>query len=129
MKKTFWKKIAAVVIIIVMLVVAMPVRVWAGENDECGKGKIKTNLFGCIEDKESSAMFTILGIVLNVLTVGVGVLGVLGIVISGVQYLTARDNEAQMAKARKRILEVIIGLIVYAVMYLVLNNLLIPGGI
>ena len=127
MKKTFWKKIVAVVMTVAVLATAMPVRVWADE--ECQNG-IKTNLFGCIEDdKDGKAMFTILGIVLNVLTVGVGVLGVLGIVISGVQYLTARDNEAQMAKARKRILEVVIGLVVYAVMYLVLSNLLIPGGI
>lgn len=98
--------------------------------DDCPDGTIETNIFGCVEDNDKGgAMFKILEIVLTVLTYGVGIGGVLGIVISGIQYLTARDNEAQAAKARRRILEVVIGLIVYAVMYIVLNFLLIPGGI
>lgn len=91
---------------------------------------IETNLFGCVDDDGSgSAIFQVLYTILQVLTYGVGIGGVVGIVVSGIQYLTARDNEAQAAKARRRILEVVIGLIVYAVMYVVLNFLLIPGGI
>ncbi len=120
------KKVLAIVIGIVMscslLAVVIPNRAFA----DC----IETNIFGCVDDDgNGSAMFTVLGIILTVLTYGVGIGGVIGIVISGIQYLTARDNEAQAAKARRRILEVVIGLIVYAVMYVVLNFLLMPSGV
>ena len=92
--------------------------------------RIETNLLGMVcDDGHGSAMKATLNLILKVLTYGVGVGGVVGIVISGIQYLTARDNEAQAAKARRRILEVVIGLIVYAVMYVVLEFLLIPSGV
>ncbi len=101
-----------------------------GSKKYCNVGKlIETNIFGDICDINGTAMFYFINVVLQVLTYGVGVGGVVGIVISGIQYLTARDNEAQAAKARRRILEVVIGLVVYAVMYVVLKFLLIPGGI
>ncbi len=91
--------------------------------------RIETNVFGFVcDDGNGSAMRATINLVLQILTYGVGIGGVLGIVISGIQYLTARDNEAQAAKARRRILEVVIGLIVYAVMYVVLNFILIPSG-
>jgi len=83
---------------------------------------------GYCDDGEGGGVYEILYIVLNVLTIGVGVLGTLGIVISGIQYLTAGDNEQQVATAKKRIVEVVIGLAIYAVMYVVLQWL-IPGGI
>ncbi len=50
----------------------------------------------------------------------------IGVVIAGIQYLTARDNEAQVAAAKKRLVEVVIGLVAWAAMFVVLR-LLIPG--
>lgn len=100
-------------------------------QDPCPDG-VRTSILGggeCYtDDGKGSGIFDILAVVLNVMTIGVGVLGVLGIVISGIQYLTARDNEAQMAKAKQRIFEVALGLLVYAAMYALLQWLL-PGGI
>ena len=61
------------------------------------------------------------------MTYGVGVLGTLGIVISGIQYATAGDNEGQTIKAKGRILNVVIGLLLWAAMYAILQ-FLIPGG-
>ena len=104
--------------------------VGAGKN-ECGDG-VKTSILGgggCYtDDGEGSGVYEILLIVLNILTAGVGVLGVLGLVISGVTYLTARDNEQQVAKAKQRILQIVIGLAIFAVLYVGLQWL-IPGGI
>ena len=80
------------------------------------------------EDSEGGGIFCILNIVLEVFTYGVGIAGTLGIVISGVQYLTARDNEAQMTKAKSRIIIIVIGLAVYAVMWGFLQWIL-PGGV
>lgn len=79
-------------------------------------------------DTDGSGIYRILNIVVNVLTMGVGILGTLGVVIAGVMYMTAAGNEAQMTKAKKRILEVVLGLVVYGVMWVVMQWL-IPGGV
>ena len=66
--------------------------------------------------------------VLTVLTWGVGIAATLGLVISGMQYIAARDSIEQMTKARRRIINIIIGLAIYAAMWGILNWL-IPGGL
>ena len=58
----------------------------------------------------------------------IGALGAVGIVIAGIQYLTAGGNEAQVTKAKNRLIQVVIGLIAYGLMATVLN-FLIPGGV
>lgn len=83
---------------------------------------------GEAEGSKGEGIFCILNIVLNVLTTGVGVLGTLGIVISGVQYMTARDSAEQLTKAKNRLINIVIGLAVYAVMWGFLQWI-IPGGI
>ena len=99
--------------------------------DPCPEG-VKTSIIGgggCYtDDGKGGGVYEILLIILNILTAGVGVLGVLGLVISGVTYLTARDNEQQVAKAKSRILQIVIGLAIFAVLYVGLQWL-IPGGI
>jgi len=65
---------------------------------------------------------------LSVLTFGAGALGVVGITIAGVMYMTARDNTEQTAKAKKRLLEVAVALIFLAGAGAV-TNWLVPGGI
>lgn len=68
----------------------------------------------------------ILNLVVNVLTYGIGVLGVAGIVFSGIQYTSSQGDPAKMAKAKNRIIQIIIGLVIYAVMYAALA-FLVPG--
>ena len=70
----------------------------------------------------------ILKLVLNILIYGIGVAAVIGVVIAGILYLTARDSEAQVATAKKRLYEVVIGLVLWVAMYSLLN-FLIPGGL
>ena len=100
-------------------------------EDPCPDG-IRTSVLGdggCYSDNgDGDGIFSILALILNIMTIVVGALGVFGIAFSGVQYMTARDNEAQMAKAKQRIFEVVLGLAVYALMYSLLQWLL-PGGI
>ena len=101
-------------------------------NKVCPDGQVYTTILGgggCQDAGTSGeGIFSILGLILNILTYGVGIAGVLGIVISGIQYLTARDNEQQVAKAKSRIINIIIGLAIYAVMWGFLQWI-IPGGI
>lgn len=70
----------------------------------------------------------LLMLVLNVLVYGLGVAAVLGTIIAGVLYMTARDSEQQVMVAKRRLYEIIVGLVAWALMYGLLNWL-IPGGL
>lgn len=70
----------------------------------------------------------ILKLILNILVYGIGVAAVVGVVVAGIMYLTARDSEAQVAAAKKRLYEVVIGLVLWVAMWSLLNWL-IPGGL
>lgn len=99
------------------------------DSKECDDGKVKTNFFGndqCIDGQDG--IFMVLNVLLSVLTWGIGIAGTLGIVISGIQYMTAKDDPVQMTKAKNRLIQIIIGLAIYAVMWAFLQWLL-PGGV
>lgn len=59
--------------------------------------------------------------IVDILTVGVGILAVIGITVVGIQYLTASGNEEKTRKAKRRILEIVIGLVVYVLIYGILK--------
>ena len=63
-------------------------------------------------------------LVVDILSIGVGIFGVIGIAITGIQYLTAGGSEEQTRKAKRRLFEIIIGLAVYAVAAALLSWLL-----
>jgi hypothetical protein len=77
---------------------------------------------------EDSAAWKILLLVLNIMTAGVGILAVGGIVYGAILYTTSSDSQEQTKKAKDVIRNVVIGILAYAGMYLLLN-FLIPGGI
>lgn len=91
---------------------------------DCGKDQVDTSLFGCVDGKDGEGIFLVLNVVLTVLTFGVGIVGTVGIVIAGIQYASAKDNEQQVAKAKMRILQIVIGMIIWAVLYTALRWLL-----
>lgn len=59
--------------------------------------------------------------VVDILSIGVGILGVIGISIVGIQYLTAGGNEEKTRKAKRRMLEIVLGLAVYVILYAILR--------
>lgn len=77
---------------------------------------------------EGGGIGYLLNLVLSVLVYGVGVAGVFGVTIAGVMYLTARDSAEQTTKAKKRLMEVAVGMVAFAVMGGLLSWL-IPGGL
>lgn len=79
-------------------------------------GQGSDGALGC-ECGNGESVRSVLGYVVNILTVGVGILGVVGISITGVQYLTAGGNEEQVKKAKRRLFEIVIGLAFYAVIF------------
>ena len=94
---------------------------------------VKTSIIDCTQSGEGSdvtqsGVWGILLLVLNILTAGVGIAAVGGIVYASVLYTTSSDSADQTKKAKTVIRDVVIGLIAYAGMYLLLN-FLVPGGI
>ncbi|MBR3322352.1 hypothetical protein IKG05_01795 [Candidatus Saccharibacteria bacterium] len=67
---------------------------------------------------------SILNLVVDIMTVGVGILGVIGITVVGIQYLTAGGNEEKTRKSKRRMFEIVIGLVAYVLIYAALKWLL-----
>lgn len=78
------------------------------------------------DDPDGGGVMCILTSVMDVMSVGIGILGVLGITIVGIQYLTAGGNEEKTRKAKRRMLEIVIGIVAYVLIYVFLKFLL-PG--
>ena len=95
-------------------------------DDNCVPTNIFTGSEYRCEDGSGSGIKNLLKYVVNVLTIGVGILAAIGIAVAGVQYLTAGGNEEQTRKAKKRILEIVIGIVAYGLIYAALFWLL-PG--
>ena len=79
------------------------------------------------DDGKGSSIRETLELIVEIMGIGVGLLGVVGISITGIQYLTAGGDEAKATKAKRRIIEIVIGLAIYAVLYAIINFLL-PGS-
>jgi hypothetical protein len=77
---------------------------------------------------EASGVWGILLLVINIMTVGVGILAVAGIVYGSILYTSAGGSPDQVKKARTVIVNVVIGILAYLLMFSVLN-FIIPGGV
>lgn len=119
-KKAWSVVMTGALVLVAFAPVMMSGLTWAAEDkSEPPQTTILPNDWGIEE---------ILKLVLNIVVYGLGAAAVLGTVIAGVMYLTARDNEAQIARAKTRLYEVVVGLVAWALMYAVLNWL-IPGSL
>ena len=80
----------------------------------------------CTKDQDGNPVdggevIYILKTIVDIMTIGIGILGVIGISITGVQYLTAGGSEEKTRKAKRRMLEIVIGLAAYVLIYSVLK--------
>ncbi|HEU5121383.1 MAG TPA: hypothetical protein VFT59_00930 [Candidatus Saccharimonadales bacterium] len=105
----------------------------AQSTNRCGG--VDTSIISCPQTNPSgstsikdNAIWGVLLIALNILTAGVGIAAVGGIVYASILYTSAGDSTEQTKKAIEMIRNVVIGLVAYGLMYIVLN-FLIPGGI
>ena len=84
----------------------------------------------CYDEGENSqngrGIICVILLVVDILSVLVGIAGVIGIVYMGIQYLTAGGNEEKTRKAKRRLFEIVIGIVAYALVYALLKWLL-PG--
>jgi protein-tyrosine phosphatase len=88
-------------------------------------GATETVIVACTD---SSGIWGILLLCINILTSGIGIAAVGGIVYGSILYTSSGNDEARLKKAKEIIQNVIIGLIAYVSMYAVLQ-FIIPGGI
>ena len=77
---------------------------------------------------ESWKIEDILNMILLVVTTGVGIAAVGAIVYAGVLYITARDDAGQVSKAKTMIMNTVIGVVAYILMWAFLQWI-IPGGV
>lgn len=103
-------------------------------NEECKKNCAETSLLGtlgdsgirlkCDEGGDGEATKDVLKLVIDIISIIIGVAGVTAIVIVGIMYLTAGPDVGKAVKARTRLIEIVIGLILYALTYAILNFLI-----
>lgn len=122
MKKFFTAMIAA----IIGFAVLIPTPVFA-VDDNC----VETSILGsggqvCDNSGRGESVLNILTTIVDIMTVGIGILGVIGITIVGIQYLTAGGSEEKTRKAKRRMFEIVIGLVAYVLIYALLKWLM-PG--
>lgn len=96
-------------------------------------GGAKTAIITCTQNNsgpnpQNNAIWGVLLIVLNILTAGVGIAAVGGIVYASILYTSAQDEASKVKEAKDIIRNVAIGIVAYGFMYMGLN-FLIPGGI
>ena len=87
----------------------------------------ETSIINC-DAGGDGGIFYILSLILDVMAIGVGILGIAGISWAGIQYLTAGDNLSRATKAKRRLYEITIGVACYAIFYSVIGWLM-PSGV
>ena len=120
-------------LVIGLVCVQAPTPVFADGDDgsscTCADGSegVPTAIIGngcSCDDGKGSGVKDVLNLVVDIMTVGIGILGVIGITLVGVQYLTAGGEEEKVRKAKRRMFEIVIGLVAYVILYAVLRWLL-----
>ena len=96
----------------------------AGEGPKCSTAVLPANL--CSED--GSGIWGLLAIVVNILTAGIGIVAVGGLVYAAILYTSAADNASQTKQAKDMIANIVIGIVAFALMWAFLQYI-IPGGI
>lgn len=92
-------------------------------------GGLDTILIDCPSDATGEqSICHVLDDVISILAVLVGIVAAIGIVITGIQYLTAGGSEEKVRKTKRRFLELVIGLAIYAPSAALINWLS-PGGL
>ena len=122
------KKVLAIIVSLVLGIATLNSPVMAtGQMEIFGEQLQESDvniLKGCTGKDGKEAITCVLKLVVDILTIGVGILGVIGISVSGIQYLTAGGSEEKTRKAKRRIFEIVIGLVAYVLVYALLSWLL-----
>jgi hypothetical protein len=108
----------------------------SGGNGNSGEGTPVDNVKACDETsiikvgctEEGDGIWKVLQIILNIMTGGVAILAVIGIILGAIKYVTAVDKDENVKKAKDNIRAAVVGLIIWGALYAILQ-FLIPGGL
>lgn len=92
-----------------------------------GPDQYETNIIPCMTGTQGG-IWGILQLVIDILTAGIGIAAVGGIIYGAVLYSSAGGSAEQTKKAKDMIRNIVIGLITYSLMFAILN-FIIPGGL
>jgi hypothetical protein len=96
-------------------------------SDACPDGSASTN-GTCPDGSKPNSIWGLLLFVIKILTAGIGIAAVGGVIYGSVLYASAADDPGKLKTAKGIIINVVIGLVAYALMYSFLN-FIIPGGL
>lgn len=128
-KQTVKRILASALLIAGVIGAIAPVAVSAAE---CGG--IETSIVSCNQpggkdaDIKDTGVWGVLLLGINILTAGVGVVAVAGIVWASILYTSSGGEADKVKKAMTIISDIVIGIVAYALMYAALN-FLVPGGL
>jgi hypothetical protein len=107
----------------------------SGDYTKCNNGcAVDTEIIKCDNvdvakgGTTNNGIWSLLLTAINILSFGVGIAAVAGIVYGSILYTSAGGNSEQTKKAIEFIRNVIIGIVAYAIMFSFLN-FIIPGGL
>lgn len=105
------------------------------QTSSCADGSVPDNENKCADgttavkvDLEDSGIWHILQLTINILTAGVGVAAVGGVIYGSIIYMTASGSADKTKKGISIITNVVIGIACWALMYAALSYI-IPGGV
>jgi len=128
-----------VTLVALLSVLAMPLlvahHVGAAQCGADGDGKpLETAIINCDQRNVASkgvqgnGVWGLLLIAINILTAGVGIAAVSGLILAGITYATASNDQNKIVKAKEMIYNVVLGIVMFALMWSFLQYL-IPGGV
>jgi amino acid transporter len=101
-------------------------------------GGVKTSIINCSQpggdkdkgtkDVQKTGVWGLLIFILNIMTGGVGIAAVGGMVYAAILYASSSDSAEQVKRAKDIMRNIAIGIIAYVLMY-VLINFIVPGGV
>lgn len=117
------KKIISIITIFILGISVVGSPVSAMSNNSIFSETINTSILTtCNTDNgNGESVLCLLNLVVDIMTIGIGILGVVGITIVGIQYLTAGGSEEKTRKAKRRMFEIVIGLVAYVLIYALLK--------
>lgn len=131
MKQTVRSFLLGLIVVTGVLVINTTVTVEAVGNNGCETDTaiIKCDNVDTTQDGvENTGAWSLLLTAINILTAGVGVVALGGIVYGAILYISAGGSPEQVKKAMGIFTNVAIGVVAYAAMFALLN-FLVPGGL
>lgn len=89
---------------------------------------VKTSIIKPNCDNDDNPIWGLLLMAINILTAGIGIVAIGGIIYASILWTTAEDKNAQIVKSKETIFNVVVGLVAFALLAAFLQ-FLIPGGV